>query len=57
MKDKRLEDLSDKVRKGEPIGMLQALEVIQYQEQLKKEREKQGGFFKRILNKLYNLIP
>jgi hypothetical protein len=57
MKDKRLEFLSDEVRKGNPIGMMEALEVIQYQQELKKEREKQGGFFKRILNKLYKIIP
>lgn len=30
-KDKRLEELSDKVRRGEPIGFGEALEVIQYQ--------------------------
>ena len=33
--DKRLEELSDKVRRGEPIKMSEALEVIDYQEALK----------------------
>jgi hypothetical protein len=34
-----LEFLSDKVRKGEPISFLQAVAVINYQEQLRQERE------------------
>jgi hypothetical protein len=34
--DKRLEDLSDKVRMGTPISMSEALEVIEYQQMLKK---------------------
>lgn len=38
MKDARLEALSDKVRKGEPIGFGEALEVIEYQENLKKQK-------------------
>ena len=38
MKDTRLEALSDKVRKGEPIGFGEALEVIEYQENLKKQK-------------------
>jgi uncharacterized protein YdcH (DUF465 family) len=36
--DKRLEDLSDKVRRGEPIKMSEALEVVEYQEMLKKNK-------------------
>ena len=38
IKDKRLEELSDKVRRGNPISMLEAMEVIEYQEQLKKNK-------------------
>lgn len=38
-KDARLEELSDKVRMGEPIDFCEALEVIGYQEILRKERE------------------
>ena len=34
-----LEVLSDKVRKGEPIGFLEAIAVINYQCNLKAERE------------------
>ncbi len=34
--DKRLEDLSDKVRMGTPVSMGEALEVIEYQQMLKK---------------------
>ena len=32
LKDKRLEDLSDKVRMGTPISMSEALDVIEYQQ-------------------------
>jgi ribosomal 50S subunit-associated protein YjgA (DUF615 family) len=35
----RLESLSDKVRMGIPIDFLEALEVIEYQERLRSERE------------------
>ena len=37
--DPALEVLSDKVRSGEPIGFLEAIAVINYQEQLRAERE------------------
>ena len=37
--DPALEELSDKVRKGEPIGFLEAIAVINYQKALKTERE------------------
>lgn len=36
----RLEELSDKVRMGIPISFSEALEVIEYQETLRAEREK-----------------
>jgi hypothetical protein len=45
--DKRLEELSDKVRRGEPIKMSEALEVVEYQEMLKKNKL---PFTDRILN-------
>jgi hypothetical protein len=38
MKNERLEILSDMVRRGEPIPMKEALEVIEYQTELKKQR-------------------
>jgi hypothetical protein len=34
-----LESLSDKVRKGELVGFLEAIAVIDYQEELRRERE------------------
>jgi hypothetical protein len=37
--DKRLEELSDKVRRGIPIKMSEALEVIEYQETLKAHKK------------------
>ena len=36
LKDKRLEDLSDKIRRGTPVSMSDAIEVIEYQEMLRK---------------------
>lgn len=38
LKDNRLEELSDKIRKGIPVGMLEALEVIEYQQMLRKNK-------------------
>jgi hypothetical protein len=38
IKDNRLEELSDKVRRGIPISMVEVMEVIEYQEQLKKNK-------------------
>ena len=38
LKDKRLEDLSDKIRRGAPVSMSDAIEVIEYQEMLRKNK-------------------
>ena len=38
-KDRRLEELSDKVRQGIPISMAEAIETIEYQEIFRNERE------------------
>ena len=38
LKDKRLEDLSDKIRKGIPVAMHEAIEVIEYQQMLRKNK-------------------
>lgn len=52
--NQRLEELSDKVRKGIPVSFIEALEVINYQEKLKankpKLKNKISDFFKRVLN-------
>jgi tRNA isopentenyl-2-thiomethyl-A-37 hydroxylase MiaE len=37
--DPAMEALSDKIRKGEPVGFIEALAVINYQEQRRRERE------------------
>jgi len=39
MKDERLESLSDEIRKGNPIGLKEAIEVVEYQEGLRKARQ------------------
>jgi hypothetical protein len=46
--DKRLEELSEKVRRGEPIKMHEALEVVEYQETLK--RHKKATLKDRLIN-------
>lgn len=38
IKDDRLEELSDKIRRGTPVSLIEAMEVIEYQEQLKKNK-------------------
>ena len=55
--NERLEILSDMVRKGEPIGLLEALEVIEYQERLKqvKREQKSNSFFSKIKQFLRSL--
>lgn len=40
IKNERLEELSDKVRRGEPISFTEALEVVEYQEKLRKVKKK-----------------
>jgi hypothetical protein len=42
MKDERLEFLSDEVRKGNPVGMREAMEVVEYQEKLRSQREERS---------------
>ena len=49
MKDKRLEILSDEVRRGNPIGLGEALEVIQYQTEIRKYK-KQTKWYRRLFN-------
>jgi hypothetical protein len=39
IRDKRLDELSDMVRRGIPIRMEEAIEVIEYQEALRKNRK------------------
>jgi len=50
--DKRLEDLSDMVRKGIPVGIGEAFEVIDYQERLRVERADKWNksFIGRVVN-------
>lgn len=37
--DETLEDISEKIRKGEPVGVLEAFDAISYQERLRRARE------------------
>jgi hypothetical protein len=45
--NERLELLSEKVRRGEPIGFSEAIEVIDYQEQIRQSR-KTNSFVGRV---------
>ncbi len=57
MKDKRLEFLSDEVRKGNTIGMREAMEVVEYQEVLRKEREvRSENRFRMVMGLLTNIV-
>ena len=38
--DTRLEEVSDKIRKGELVGMLEAIAAINYQETMRAERKR-----------------
>ena len=44
MKNEQLEFLSDQIRKGIPVGMLEAIAVIEYQTRLRREREYNSMF-------------
>jgi len=48
--DKRLEDLSDRIRRGTPVSMGEALEVIEYQQALHSYRKNKPTIKQRIIN-------
>ena len=47
--NQRLEELSEKVRKGCPISFYEALEVIEYQESIKKKNKK---WYQKLFDKI-----
>ncbi len=50
MKDERLETLSEMVRRGRPVSIDEAFEVIQYQEKLKAERKAKMSWVEMLFN-------
>lgn len=56
MKDKNLEKLSDLVRKGHPIDLSDAINVIKYQTELKKGREDRTNRRLRILKSISAIL-
>lgn len=52
--DKRLEELSDMVRKGIPVGLGEAIEVIDYQERLRLERADKWN--KTVIGRIVNFF-
>jgi hypothetical protein len=49
-----LEALSDKVRRGDPIGFHEALAVVEYQTALRAARDRQG-FWRTLFRKMTSL--
>ncbi len=57
MRDGKLEFLSDEVRKGNPIGLKEAIEVVEYQQSLKKLREQRSEKrFRMVKGLVANLV-
>lgn len=56
MKNKRLEDLSDLVRKGDPIDLSDAIKVIKYQTELKHSRMERTNKQLRILKSISAVV-
>jgi hypothetical protein len=52
MKNEKLEFLSDEVRKGNPIGLREAMEVVEYQSGLQNMRKARSERRERILKSL-----
>ena len=50
MKDERLETLSEMIRRGKPVSIDEAFEVIQYQEKLKAQRKAKMGWLEMLFN-------
>jgi hypothetical protein len=50
MKDERLETLSEMIRRGRPVSIDEAFEVIQYQEELKRIRNEKRKVWSTIFN-------
>jgi len=50
MKDERLETLSEMIRRGQPVSIDEAFEVIQYQEKLKEIRNQKRKVWLGIFN-------
>ena len=56
-RDERLEELSELVRRGIPIGFMEALEVIDYQSKLKNERAaKEAATLRGRIKRLFRRI-
>ena len=56
MKNKRLEILSDEVRKGNPIGLSEAMEVIEYQTEIQKSIKERTNRRLRILKSISAIV-
>lgn len=56
MKNKRLEILSDEVRKGNPIGLNEAIEVVKYQTEIQKSRKERTNRRLRILKSISAIV-
>ena len=53
-RDERLERISDLIRSGTPVGFWEAIEVIEYQEALRAERDeiRRNVWWRRLIRKI-----
>ena len=56
MKNKRLEILSDEVRRGNPIGLNEALEVVEYQNEIQKSIKERTQRRLRVLKSMAAIV-
>jgi hypothetical protein len=56
MKNEKLEFLSDEVRKGNPIGLKEAMEVVEYQSGLQNMRKARSEKRERIIKSLAAVV-
>ena len=56
MKNEKLEFLSDEVRKGNPIGLREAMEVVEYQSGLQNMRKARSEKRERIIKSLAAVV-
>jgi hypothetical protein len=55
MRNEYLEIISDRIRRGEPVGVIDALAAIDYQHALQKER-KENSVWQRLLRLRSHLL-
>jgi hypothetical protein len=52
LRDERLEEVSDQIRKGIPVNFQDAIAAIDYQNMLRDNRKQRDNWLRRMWNKL-----